>query len=156
LPTARNRRPLIHPHQEDEEADEGHPADLGAAAQRRIDVAELDRRAGLAAAADVVERDGGERADEREAGGKRISEIAHAEVSGAEDDQVAARGVEGANCEPVKRHRLEVAQSLAQRLDDVGRADAQHHRILFARNGRHGCLPTEILAYPGGRLKRAR
>ena len=89
----------------------------------------------LAATADLVEADRHEWPDQREAGRKGIDEIDHAEGGEAEHDGDAAGCVERAEAEPIKRQRLEIAQTLDQRLGDVGRRNGTHHRIDFARDG---------------------
>src|SRR5262249_51352957 len=50
-------------------------------------------------------------------------------------DGDAAGGIEHAECEAIERQRLEIPQSLHQRLGDVARRDGTHHRIDFARYG---------------------
>ena len=118
----RDQQPhLVHPDHEDEQRDEGHPADLAARSHGGPDRHERDRLPRLAPAAHLVEPDRDERADQRKAGGERIGEIDHAEGGQAEQDRDAAGGIERAEGQPVERHRLKIAQALPQRLRDVGR-----------------------------------
>ncbi|MEY9137782.1 hypothetical protein ABIE79_009249 [Bradyrhizobium diazoefficiens] len=93
-------------------------------------------------AADLVETDRDERADQRETGGQGIDQVDHAESGEAEHDGDAAGGIECAEAKPVERQRLEIAETLDQRLGNVGRHNGTHHRIDLARDGHQ--LPPHL------------
>ena len=92
-------------------------------AKHRERIPPRDGKAGLAPPAHLVEADGEERPEQREAGGEREDEVERVADRGQPDERDSGHRVEDADEDGMGRHRDEVVEPFPQRRDAVAGLD---------------------------------
>ena len=113
----------------------------------------------LAAPAQLIEADRGERPDQREAGGHGIEQREDVVSECRPRDEHAGNRVYQADKDGMGGHRPEVVEALLERLDEIARCDRAHARQAVRVGGadcvliRHGHFPPERLRSSGHDLR---
>ncbi len=97
---------------------------------------------GLAAAAELIEPDGGKRSDQREPGGDRKRQRQQRAAQRHRDQKNAEQRIDDAEEYSVARHRGEIVDAAGERLIEIGRRDAAHDgsRGTCARADENMCI----------------